>query len=786
MSWRGIADLERGVRRSPYPATVRRLADALSLGRADRARLAAASGRTAASINALALRTSGIHPPVSSFVGREREISKVKQLLLECRLLTLTGSPGVGKTRLAYEAARQYSEDVPSADGSAVVELASVSDPAFVPHAVADALGITDQPGHSIVTILEDALRERQVLLMIDNCEHLLLACAALVDRLIRACPGVQIIATGRAALRIPGEVVLEVPPLSLPGQAGGTIADCEAIRLFVERCRALQPEFVLNDANTSTVAEICVRLDGLPLALELAAGRIRNLGLEEVAARLDDRLRLLTGGVRTAAPHQQTLRATLDWSYDLLSEEERNVLRVGSVFVGGADAETVSQVFPSGGHAMPIDVVSSLIEQSLVTVCWDENGRVRYGLLDSVREYALERLAQSGHELAVRARHADVYYKLVVGESLPSVGAEDAVWLSQLTREYANVRAAMRWFIDAGELEPALRLACATSRYWDNAGHVIEGRQWFEELLALATGRNDAIVLDAIVAAGHLARRDDDYVAVDRLVDLGLAVESRIGDPASLARLLTTRATARGFQGDFASARSLHEQAIAIWRQLGDRVGMATALNNLAIVCDNLGDPEAARAVLVECIRLARHVAPGRTLASALNNLGLLLHRTGNNADARPLIEESLAIARERRDLYATANALGSLGLVHHHAGDFATARQMFEESLALRRQAGDRRGVAVSLENLAAALLELGETAQAEFLLEESLAIFDRLHSSWGVADTLETMACVAAACGDHVRAEELLHQAGETRSRLGAPRHARVESQLARWIR
>ncbi len=775
MSWRGIADLERGVRRSPYPATIRRLADALSLSAADRAELVALSGRTPATVNARPLRTVGIHPPLSTFIGREGDIARIQQLFTESRLLTLTGPPGVGKTRLAYEAARACMGEC--ADGAASIELAPVENPGMVAYAIADGLGISDEPGQSINATLEEALHERQVLLVLDNCEHLLLACAALVDRLLRACPGLRMICTSRAALRVPGEVVVEVPAL----------AASEAVRLFVERCRAHHPGFVPSDADETLVGDICARLDGLPLALELAAARVRGLGLEEVAARLDDRFRLLTGGSRTAAPHQQTLEATLDWSYGLLSDSERKVFAAASVFVGGADARALAAVCRVNAGVDVLDIASSLVEQSLISLVDDLNGRLRYGMLESVREYAQQRLSASGEDEAVRRRHADVFYKTVVGEGLPPPGAEDAEWLALLDRDHANARAALRWLIDARHVERAMRLASAVARYLDNRGYVFEGRQWLREVLAIQPpGRANAAYLEAVVTAAQLALRDDDYDAVEALVNLGLEVESQAGDPASVARLLTTQATARGFRGDFASARALHERAVTIWRQLGEPVGIATALNNLSIVCDQLGDVEAARAALLECIDLARRVAPGRTLASALNNLGLLLDRCSQYPEARPLLEESLSIARQHRDPYAIANALGSLGLVLHATGDLANARQRFEESLEVRRKAADRRGIAMSLQNLAAVLVDLHDLAQAEFLLDESLAIFSDLHSAWGVADVLETQACLAAARSDNARAQVLMAQADQTRHDLGTPRPARLQAQIDHWLK
>jgi non-specific serine/threonine protein kinase len=781
MSARGIADLERGVRRRPYPATVERLADALRLTGGERRQLMHAGGRFPPdAVGGDVLIVTGIPAPLSSLIGRERELAEVEQLLADSRLLTLVGPGGVGKTRLAYEVGRLHGE------GAAAVELAPTLDARLLPQVIGISLGLTDRAGKSMLDTLQDVLRNRDLLLVLDNCEHLVTACAAVVDRLLRTCSGLRILATSRAPLRVPGEMVVDVAPLGLPGSTQGlsptALARGDAARMFVYRARLIQPRFVVTEANAATIAEGCRRLDGLPLALELAAGQMRSLGLDEIVARLDDRFRLLATGSRTAAPHQRTLQATLDWSYDLLTPAERRVLARLSVFVGGCDLAAVERVCA----AAPIDasecvaLLGALVDQSLVIAEPGPSATTRFRLLETVRAYARGRLAASGDLPATQARHAALYAGRAEDEHLPR-----PQWLASMDREHANLRAAFRWYVDTGHTDEALRLASALAHFWDVRGHIVEGRRALDEALAASAGGENSLRLHAILAAATLAWRYDDFAAVDDLVDQGLVLERKVGEPAAIARLLTARAIACNHRGDFAAARRLHAEVLEIWRGLHNPGDLAVTLNNLAIVCDRLGDAEAARSALLECVQVSRRMPPGRTLASALNNLGLLLHRTGKDSDAPPLLDESLAVARGLGDAYATANALGSIGLVAHQTGDLTRARECFEESLAIRRRASDRRGTAISLRNLASVLLDLGEPAQADALLGESLAMYRTLGSRQGVPDVLEALAGVAAARGDVERAREFLRDAESVRQASGESRPAAQQAQLDRWL-
>jgi len=433
--------------------------------------IAAASARAAAAANGPALAAT---VPLSSFVGRERELQELKRLLSSTRLLTLTGPGGVGKTRLALEVARNLRSGEVFADGVWLAGLAPLADAALLPQTTAAALGIREEPGRAVLETLQESLRARRLLLVLDNCEHLVGACAELADALLHACPLLTILATSREALNIAGETVWPVPPLSVPAQAETWSPDgllrLEAVRLFVERARTAVPRFALSDANAAAVAEICTRLDGLPLAIELAAARIRLLGPDQIAARLGDRFRLLSRGARTAIPRHQTIGALVDWSYELLPEDEQTLFcRVG-VFAGDWSLEAAEAVGGGGGiePSAVLDLLGRLVDKSLVEAQLpNPRGMVRYRLLETLREYALERLTAETTLAAARHRHARYFLELVERADARLWAGDDAGAVSRIEPEYDNVRAALRHFLATGEAECAARLAGALGTFW-------------------------------------------------------------------------------------------------------------------------------------------------------------------------------------------------------------------------------------------------------------------------------------------------------------------------------
>ncbi|MGH2389011.1 MAG: ATP-binding protein, partial [Chloroflexota bacterium] len=555
---RSIQALEGGGSR-PQRDTVRRLVAALVLDEGDRTRFAAAGtpaprGIPAGSVVAPPPRHAlnprhNLPRALSSLVGREAERREVPALLGEARLVTLTGSGGVGKTRLALAVAGELVDHYP--DGVWLVELAAQAEPVLVPGAVAAALDVREEPGRLLTATLQDSLRDRRLLLVLDNCEHLVAACADLAAALLRACPGLRILATSREGLQVSGECLWRVPSLTVPDPGHPLPPELtgsyEAVRLFVARARERRSDFTLNSQNARAVAEICARLDGIPLAIELAAARVGSLAVEGVAARLDDRFRLLTGGPRTALPRQRTLRAALVWSYDLLSEQEQVLLDSLSVFVGGWTLQAAEAVCGVGGAEgerlggsadLPdvgtwevLDLLDRLVNKSLVQAEERAGGEVRYALLETVRQYGQERLSAAGDAEATRRRHL-AYFLALAEEAAPRLtDPEQGVWLGRLEADHDNLRAALGWARDSGVAEPALRLAAALWRFWATRGYLSEGRGWLEAVLADSEQRWPTARAMALNGSGILAHHQGEYGRAETLHEESLALRRALED---------------------------------------------------------------------------------------------------------------------------------------------------------------------------------------------------------------------------------------------------------------
>ena len=625
----------------------------------------------------------------TSFIGREQVLAELQRLLAKTRLLTLTGSGGCGKTRLCLQVSADALEQFP--DGAWFVELAPLADPGLVLQAVATVLGLKEEPGKPIRQTLTDYLKDKRLLMLLDNCEHLLDGCAQLVDTLVRQCQHLTILVSSREALGIGGEQAYRVPSLSLPdpkqAHTPTSVAPFEAVQLFTDRALLVRPDFQVNDQNAATLASICYRLDGIPLAIELAAARVRSLSVEEINGKLDQRFRLLTGGSRTALPRQQTLRSLIDWSYDLLHEPEKQLLQRLSVFAGGWTLAAAEQVCAGDGadDRNMLDLLTSLCDRSLVVV-EQHDGRYRYRLLETVRQYAREKLAESGGSDAVRQRHRD-YFVTLAEEAAPKlIGAEKAAWLQRLEEEHENLRASLeRSLAEAGSVA-GLRLCGALWRFWLTRGYLSEGREWCVQVLGKAGGAERTPEhAQALHAAGVLAFHQADYPDAHAKNEESLAIRRQLGDRKGMAVSLNNLGNVAAVQGEFASARALYEECLVIWRELGDRWGMAASLNNLG-------------------------------------NVDL---DQGNFASAKALYEESVAISRELGELGGISNVLTNLGAVACEQGDYPAGRKLFEEGLVIRRELGDRLGIATSLDGFAVVIAALGKSLRAARL--------------WGAAERL-----------------------------------------------
>jgi predicted ATPase/DNA-binding CsgD family transcriptional regulator len=739
---------------------------------------------------------------VSSFVGREQEMAAVTKLLDSARLVTLTGAAGVGKTRLALEVALRLADRY--VDGVWLVDVASVADPALVPAAAAVALGVREQGGRSLTEALISHLCDRHLLLLLDNCEHLIGAAAALAETLLCACPALRVLATSREALTITGEAAWPVQPLSLPPVTNPSVplAAYESVRLFVERAAATAPSFVSSAAVVTAVAEICRRLDGIPLAIELAASRVTVLTPAQIAERLDDRFALLTKGSRTAPHRQQTLQAALEWSHDLLCEPERMLLRRLSVFAGGCTFEAAQQVCAYEGlesHQI-LDLLTGLVAKSLLVA--DTSGmHARYLLLESIRDYGAHKLAASAETAAVRERHAAWCIRLVEQAEPELTGPQQTSWLRRLDAEYANLQSALKWSLDGKRAEQSLRLAAGLTLFWSVRGHLSEGRSWLEQ--ALASG--DALRLlraKALWGLGWLALWAGDFTAAVAAGKESLSLIRESGDIQGTARTLYLLGVCAGAVQDSADARTLLQESITLARQAEDWWCLAGSLGSLgftecfygdfAVACPPLeecvtiarathdkqglrigliglgyvalweGDHPSAESTLQEGLTIARELDDLFFVSVALTFLGELARIRGEYPHARALIEEGLALSRETGSSWAIPIAQGFLGRVAQAEGDLDAASRLFTEALPLVQATNNRREAAALLLGLGQVSQTRGDLATARLRFNEALALARDSGAKHFIARSLYCLGVLACAAGDQQQAETLHHEA------------------------
>jgi predicted ATPase/DNA-binding CsgD family transcriptional regulator len=688
--------------------------------------------------------------PRTRLIGRERDAAAVRQVLLSVdgRLVTLTGTGGCGKTRLALAVAADLL--ISFVNGVWLVELAPLADPILIPQVVATALGIREQPTRSILDTLVAQLKTRQLLIVLDNCEHLVDACAQLADVMLGGCPDVRLLATSREPLGTQGELTWRVPSLAFPnlhkGPALGELAGSPAVQFFVDRAQAVQPAFMLTADNAPTVGQICQRLDGLPLAIELAAARLRGLGVEQILERLDTSIRLLVGGSRTAPDRQQTLKATLDWSRALLTLQEQVAFRRLAVFAGGWSMEAAETVCAGGEveGAAVVDLMSRLVEKSLVLM-EERDGRARYRLLEPVRQYAMEQLQASGELAAVQERH--VAYFLEFAEEWAGWAHRDrAVQLLKLEQD--NQRAALRWCVDHSAADTGLRIARGWMFLW-GAGWSKnqEASAWLRQLLALPGAEQPTV-----------------------------ASAAALGCSGNLAML----------RGDLAAARVFHVQGLATARAVGDAHQLFSNLMDIGIGAEASGDHANARRHIQEAVVTARTAGLRVCEAIGLSFLGVLAEEQSNFEEARALAEEGWGLARAEGEQGWAGSALGILGGAALGLGELANARRLLEEGLALDRQTENESWMmGRTLDRLGWLALTQGQHAEAQARFAESLTRFQDLGEVMPIADSLEGLAALAAARGEHERALRLVGAATAVRERVGAPLHPIRRTRRDRWL-
>jgi non-specific serine/threonine protein kinase len=717
---------------------------------------------------------------VSSFVGRETQKTDVKKLLGENRLLTLTGVGGGGKTRLALEAGRELLERAP--DGVWLVELAPLADPSLVPQTVTTVLGLRDEAQRTSTQILTDHLKSRVSLLILDNCEHVLRAAADLVAAVLQTCPDVRILATSREGLGVAGEVIYQVPSLKIPRiREKPSLMDLqgiEAVELFASRASEVKTGFALDEGNAAAVAQICHRLDGIPLAIELAAARVKVLPPEEILKRLDNRFRLLGSSKKTGLPHHQTLKALIDWSYDQLTEPEQTLLRRLSLFAGGWTLDAAEAV--CGGDDIDeweiLDHISSLVDKSLAEVDAEsgrETGKARYRMLETIREYAREQVREKDEGSGVLERHRDFFLALAEECEPGLTGREQSKCLSRLSAEHDNLRLALDMTCVPGvDPEIGWRLSGSLGRYFFIAGHWNEGRKVYEEILSRPdAARKSAAAAAALNWAGNLAKLQGDPAQAWSHLEESLAVRREMGDEAGVAASLNNLGNVAKDLGDYEKAKSLYEESLALQRKRGDKSGIGIALHSLGIVLFSQGDYARSLEFHEESLKLRREIGDRRSEAHLLNNMGNIADAMSDYDRATVWFEEGLEVQRELNDRFAIAHTLNNLGSLAERQGDFEQAKNVHLESLEIRRDLGDRLGVAVSLNNLGMVCALQGDCDRARDLFQESLSMLQELED-WSILPALmKSFGILMAKRDDPRRAAQLLGAGESAREEAGS---------------
>jgi len=782
LSTRAVSALEQGTRQAPQRETVCLLATALSLTEQERTAFAASVSRRrklppSSTINL----ASNLPAQPTPLIGREQEVAAIVTLLLreEARLVTLTGPGGVGKTRLGVQVAAEVSDIF--VDGAYYIPLASVGDPVFVVSTIARSLGLKESGSRPLSETLIEYLRDRSVLLLLDNFEHVLTAATGIAD-LLSTCPKLTVLVTSRAVLHIRAEYEFAVPPLAVPDVVATPHTEAlyhyAAVRLFVQRARAVKQDFYLTDANASAVARICVRLDGLPLAIELAAARIKLLSPEALLARLHQRLQTLTDGSRDLPERLRTMRDAIAWSYDFLDAGEQVLFARLSVFVGGCTA-TAAEVVCGATHdpATPVFAgLASLVGQSLLQVSGQDDGESRFGMLEIIREYGQERLMASEEMEEIRRRHA-AYYMALAEEAEPELqGPDQALWIERIEQEHNNLRAALQWALDSGAQATGLRLAGAVWRFWYKRGYVSEGQEWLEGLLASAANGNEqpsaSVYIKALHGAGVLAVLQSKYDQATLLYERGLALARQQDDKQSLAEMLHSLGRVAHDQYNYERAIGLYEESLCLRRTIGDKKGIANTLTNLGIVAHEQGNYAKAAVLYEEGLALYRELGDKRSVGICLGNLGLALSDQGEWARGAVLIEENLRLQRELNDKVSIGHALINLGCVALLQGEYERAATLAEESFALQQELGDKRNMASSLLNWGEALRNMGDYERAKAIHKESLALARDVNNGLGIAECLEELADITSLQGCPNEAARLFGAAATLRDAMETP--------------
>ena len=653
-------------------------------------------------LRTLDARPNNLPVQLTNFIGREEELKEAKELLKDTHLLTFTGSGGLGKTRFALQSGADLIDDFES--GVWLVELAAINDPFFLPQSVINTLGLKEEPNVTPENKLINYLKDKEILIILDNCEHLIEACAALTEKLLLSCPKLKIIATSREALKCTGEQIFRIPSLTKPDpnrkETTEELMQYESVRLFIERALAVNSEFRVTNENAPFLAEICSRLDGMPLAIELAAARTKVLSLEKIDERLEDRFNLLKGGVRTSLPRQQTLRALIDWSYDLLSEKEKSLWSKLSVFSGGwtLDAAEVICSDAETGKNEIVDLMFQLSEKSIIIF---NDIKERYYMLETLKQYGIEKL-KNKNEIYDRFIN---YFMELSQKAEPEINGKNAKqWLDILEADHENFLSVIECSININKSEKGARAASALGKFWAIRGYFTAGRRLQENLLKNLEGADESVIGKSLNWLAEFAYHQGDYKQSRKYSEESMVLFRNLNNKQGIAIISGRLGSISEHQGDYESARKLFEESLTIFRQLNDNNGVANILNNLGSLNFNLGEYGQARNYYKESLDLKRVIGDKHRISVSLNNLVLVALILGEYEEARKLNEESLELSEEIGDKRGISHSFSNLGEIEFACKNFELSKKYFTNSLNFQLELGLKREVAGSLISLAA----------------------------------------------------------------------------------
>jgi len=714
---------------------------------------------------------------LTSFIGREQEIAEIKQKLKIHHLITLTGPGGTGKTRLSLQVAADLLDQFQH--GVWFVELAPLTDPDLIPQSILSAMGINEQSGKPL-DVLREYLREKRCLLVLDNCEHLVEASATVANVLLNAAPGLKVIASSREALGIRGEMTFPVPSLSLPDLAHLPVVEqfsqYEAVKLFIERALLVAPHFTVDASSAPFIAQICYRLDGIPLALELAAARVRMLSVEQISKRLDDRFHLLTGGARTLLPRQQTLRALIDWSYDLLSEQERLFLRRLSVFAGGWTLEAAEEVCSEAEGDLiqsydVLDLLSQLVHKSLVLVVeHSQSGEMRYRLLETIRQYARDRLLEAEGSDTLRQRHLSYFVKLTAQAGPELYRSNQAFWLNRLDEELDNLRLALEWGLVTAVDSGLQIVAGPIYRFWLFRSTSRELGNWLAQLLRQHDSADSLRIRALAIQSQCVVNTEGNFGAAHQLAEKSLQISRSLGDRQSEAFSLSILGGFMLLQGSVSEATPLLEQSLAIYRELGDKLGQAGAIDWLSI---NNSDLERATAYAREGLLLCRELGDLTGIASILTTLARLTYARGDFSSPAPWLDEVLSIARQIGDQVREDEALITYGTLLYWQGEYQQAIAYYEQGIVLGENIGYYYQILWAHIYMAYALLRQGELQKARRLFADGVHGMQKADLVIGMVFAVEGLASLHVKQGQAERAAQLFAWADAMRAKMGDSR-------------